>query len=134
MYLYIMIGLPGSGKSHKARTLVPGHSIVSADHYWSSFNISFDHTKLPEAHRHCQAACRLLMRRRVRAIVVDNTNLTRSARETYLQMAKYFHYEAVFVLPDTDWAWDVDECAVRTIHNVPRDHIQSMKDRYEPPV
>ncbi len=85
--MYIMIGLPGSGKSTAAQELVHWSHICSADNYFLTQGIGFDPTQIEAAHRDCYQQVLSLVRRR-EDVVVDNTNLRAEHREPYLQLAK----------------------------------------------
>lgn len=130
-----MTGLSGSGKSFKAKSLVESEDqIASADKFFigedGSYN--FDPKLLGQAHKSCKEHAERLMKTGV-DVVIDNTNTTLKERKPHLDLAKRYGYDAKFVVPDTPWAFDVDECTKRNSHGVPREAIQQMKDRFVHP-
>jgi len=64
-------------------------------------------------------------------IVIDNTNTTFKEMKPYLKSALQCGYEIEFVLPQTDWRWDVEECFKRNNHGVPYSTILKMYQRFE---
>lgn len=131
--LYLMRGLPGSGKSTKARQIaaITEATVCSADYFLintkGEYEWSFE--RASAAHVLCQS----LARDHIRAgndVVIDNTNTTFREMSPYIAEALKHGYTIQFVYPDTPWAWDVDLCTKRTIHSVPRETIQRMNDRF----
>ena len=64
-------------------------------------------------------------------VVVDNTNIEAWECNPYVIMAQEFGYRVEFVRSNTVWRNDVEECFKRNIHKVPKEVIQSMKDRMQ---
>lgn len=131
-----MRGLPGSGKSFTAKQLVGDGQIFSADDYWcleDPDKYQFDKTKLRQAHQWNHRRVYRAVESELPVIVVDNTNTTlkelRSFHDILLD-AGTKGYTIELVEPQTDWAFDVDECFKRNTHNVPKEVIQQMSDRY----
>ena len=79
--LFILRGVPGSGKSHIATALADSgcvNSVIcSADHYFMDVDgeYRFDPTKLPDAHKACFENVRAAVERRDGRIVLDNCNV-----------------------------------------------------------
>jgi len=74
--VYVMRGIPGSGKSHWARSQ-EGAAICSADDYFRTEDggYNFDPSKLSEAHAACFQKYLRLLQEWPGLIVVDNTNI-----------------------------------------------------------
>lgn len=149
--LFIMRGLPGSGKSSIAQSLVGGecqhvttrdvfrcllgkHGVVcttDAYHYdeWSEDgNYNFNPEKLREFHQKNQDAVRFFMEQNVPGIVVDNTNMRNWEIEPYVDLAKELGYKLVCVeVPHVS----TELCAQRNSHGVPQVKIENMWWRKE---
>lgn len=139
--MYILRGLPGSGKSFLAEQIndklyyARGRNAVicSADQYFclQDGEYRFDATKLPQAHAWCQGRAYTALEMGC-DVIIDNTNTRLWEMHPYLRMAQDEIGHLFILEPDTEWARDVDECARRNSHGVPRESIQRMLDRWEP--
>jgi len=137
--LYLMRGVSGSGKStainfilyHVAKADIS--VVCSADHYYlqPDGTYIFDPTVLGEAHAACQQKARYAMSLGIRTVIIDNTNTTRQEAKPYAQLCVRFGYRMVVVEPGTPWRFDVDVLTQRNQHNVPREAIQKMVDRWQ---
>ena len=122
--LYIVRGIPGSGKSTFAKTLGGKH--YEADMYFidESGNYNFDPTKIKDAHQWCQRMVKGDMILEYPKIVVSNTFTQEWEIESYVNMAKEFGYIVFSVIVENRHG-GVNE------HGVPEDKLQIMKDRFE---
>ncbi|KAM4794813.1 NEDD4-binding protein 2-like 1 [Rhinophrynus dorsalis] len=135
-HIYLLRGLPGSGKSSLARKLkrdFPSAIVFSTDDYFimEDGTYLFNHDLLPEAHKWNQKRARKAMNRGKTPIIIDNTNIQAWEMKPYAVMALENEYQVIFREPDTSWKFNVRELARRNSHGVPRDKIQRMKDVYE---
>jgi tRNA uridine 5-carbamoylmethylation protein Kti12 len=126
--LILMQGIPGSGKSTLANLLAEkwGGSIYSTDEYWGP-EYRFNPFKLREAHLWNQRRVLDAMVDDRECIIVDNTNITKSAASPYLNLAEMYGYEVqvVRVVCSTVTALK------RGTHNVPFDKISQMNREME---
>jgi predicted kinase len=122
--LYIVRGIPGSGKSTFAKTLGGQH--YEADMFFidEEGNYNFDFTKIKDAHQWCQGMVKSDMILEYPKIVVSNTFTQEWEMKPYIDMAKEFGY-VVFTIVVENRHGGVNE------HNVPEDKIEQMKNRFE---
>ncbi|MAP23681.1 MAG: hypothetical protein CL582_22355 [Alteromonadaceae bacterium] len=123
--LYILRGLPGSGKSGLAEEIITDHGkMFSADDYFEkSGEYVYNPAALPEAHAECRENVRRAMESKHRKIVVHNTFSKRWEAEPYFALAKKFGYSVAVVECQSDFG---------SIHDVPDDKILNMIERWEP--
>lgn len=136
MKLFLIRGLPGSGKSsHFPKSgLVPIHSaLIEADQY-RYFNPEnkyiFDPNHTADAHKWCQGEARRILSGKSKNLYVANTFCERWEMQPYIEMAKEFGAE-LEVVDLFDGGCTNLELASRNIHDVPLSTIAAMRDRYE---
>jgi predicted kinase len=146
--LYIMRGVPGSGKSTKAKQLAPRENIFSTDDFWGA-DYNFDVTKLGAAHRWNQGRVRNAMLQGMSPVVVDNTNVMKKDFQPYIDMAHEYGYDietkesdhptwkiVTSLLHDKEGHSDDLDSAAKfftnnNIHKVPEVVIRNMLARWE---
>ena len=130
--LYIMVGLPGSGKSTFIKDLT-NPIICSADHFFERGDeYNFDATKLGAAHLASKNKCLDSMLQSKPLIVIDNTNLTDKDRKPYEEMAQKYGYSITYVVFEPDKK-NIKKLAKRNLHGVTAAKLEVMLDRYRPP-
>jgi predicted kinase len=127
--LYIVRGIPGSGKSTFAKSLGGIH--IEADQYFVDVNCNynFDGSKIKLAHEYCKGQTESWMKTdgtqvNVDRIVVSNTFTQEWEFQPYLKLAEKYGYK-VFSIVIENRHDGVNQ------HGVPEDKIQIMKDRFE---
>lgn len=135
-HIYLLRGLPGSGKSSLARKLkrnFPTAVVLSTDDYFLMEDGTYIYNPdlLQDAHRWNQRRARKAMTRGKTPIIIDNTNILAWHMKPYAVMALENAYQVIFLEPDTHWKFNVKELTRRNSHGVPREKIQRMKDVYE---
>ena len=131
--MYIMRGLPGSGKSTKAEHLGQGGVVLASDDFFMvNGEYVWDERAISYAHSWNIRRAKEAIEKGISPIVIDNTNIKGEYARPYVEMAKEAGYEIRIAEPDTPWKFDVDELARRNTHRVPRDKIQKMVDSWEP--
>lgn len=143
--LYIMMSIPGGGKSTKAKKLAPPEHILSTDSFhmvngeykWKSETMHI-------AHQWNQSSCEFFMKAGKTPLVIDNTNLSPKERKPYINLARFYGYDIEIVHPDSPWFLDVlprlrtktftDEdvklFAEKNVHSVPEEAIRRMMNNW----
>ena len=123
--LIIIRGIPGSGKSTLAKLLVPEEQIFEADKFWydKEGNYNFDMSRLYQAHMWCQQELEFAMEGNYDRLVISNTTTTEKEIQPYLDLAKKYDYRAVSLIVE-------NRHGNESVHNVPIEVIDKMKDRF----
>lgn len=132
--LYIVRGLPGSGKSTFAKKLV-GHDflVCEADNYFidkETDEYKFDATKLKDAHKYCHDKVETYMKDSLvndqwyRQIAVSNTFTQEWEMKPYFDLAKKYDYTVFVVIVE-------NRHGGKNVHGVPDDKLEIMKNRFE---
>lgn len=140
--MILMRGLPGSGKTHLAQvivSLVTGNEfsqhIFSTDDYFIMLgrgNYAYDFNQLDQAHNWNQKRVSEALKRGINPVVVDNTNSQSWEMRPYVFMAVEQGYSVEVLEPVTEWRNKEGELAKKNVHNVPREKIRQMSERFEP--
>jgi predicted kinase len=129
--LIIMRGLPGSGKTRKAKEIaaITGALICSADDFFVGPDgvYRYDRTKQGLAHVVCQRTCEYWMQKCFSPVIVDNTNTKKSAFQPYVSLAERYGYEVEFV----EIKCETRIAAARNQHGVPVDVVEKMAMEWE---
>ena len=133
----VMRGLPGSGKSTKAKrlreeTLSAGKTAVihSADDFFTNENgeYNYDIKAIPHAHADCFQQTVKSFIEDFDVVILDNTNVKKWHFEHYVATAKAFDYQVLYCeMPHLD----TDELVERNIHGVPSEAINWMRENWE---
>ena len=132
--LYIVRGIPGSGKSTFAKKIV-GHDflVCEADKYFidkETGEYKFDFSKIKDAHKFCQDTVETYMKDSLvndqfyREIAVANTFTQEWEMEPYFKLAKEYGYTVFTIVVE-------NRHGGTNVHNVPEDKIEQMKNRFE---
>jgi len=136
--MYILRGLPGSGKSYLAKTINETYNhqgvILSTDDFFIENGVyKYDPEKIGEAHKFNQDRCKEHCRKGTTPIIIDNTNVKRWEAKIYVEYAMYYNYDIEIREPDTPW-WkrkNAKILAKKNQHGVPIEKIQKMLDRWD---
>jgi predicted kinase len=121
--LYIVRGIPGSGKSTFANSL--DCPVFEADMYFmNDGEYKFDVSKIKLAHNWCKLRVEHSMEDDFQKIAVSNTFTQEWEMTPYYEMAKQYGYTVFSVIIENRHG-GVNE------HGVPEDKLKMMKDRFE---
>lgn len=129
--LYIVRGVPGSGKSTFAKSICKSWQHVETDMFFMrDGEYKFNPSKLKEAHQWCKDRVHAMMRPTLwnllfnRTIVVSNTFTQEWEMKTFQVLARRFRYKVYTVIVE-------NRHGGKNQHGVPEDKLQVMKDRFE---
>ena len=122
--LYIVRGIPGSGKSTFAKQLTA--NVFEADHYFydNDGNYNFIPSEIKDAHKECQEFVRCAMESSIEKIAVSNTSTQEWEMKPYFELAEKYGYMVFSVIVENRHG-NTNE------HNVPEDKIEQMRNRFE---
>ena len=123
MILYIIRGLPGSGKSSLAKALAPNANYAADDYFMGKDGVyKFDRFKLDKAHQQCFNNVEDAMMRGEPVIAVANTFTRKAEYEDYIRLAEKLGYTAMEIICRGTFG---------SSHNVPEKTLQNMANRFE---
>lgn len=154
--IHLVRGLPGEGKSTLALKLMNGdfNRVVENDDFWMvPKDRSVPHHikgRGPYLHRENLSAyeyryqlsmthlaanwCGAEVFRRLRifdSIAVANTFVKREHIVMYVDEARKHQIRVILHRPETAWSGNSVACSAKSIHNVPLDRVEKMKDQWE---
>jgi len=126
--LILVRGVPGSGKSTFAKTLVGGKDYChkEADMYFvdREGNYKFEPLKIKAAHEWCLEEVEFLMKYEHPTVVVSTTFTQNWEMDSYYELAKKHGYRVFSIILENRHKW-INE------HGVPDEKIKQMTDRFE---
>ena len=122
--LYIVRGIPGSGKTTFAQSL--GCPVFEADMFFVNKQgvYNFDGSKIKDAHTWCQEMVEDEMFNQHEKVAVSNTFTQEWEMKTYYDMAKTYGYTVFSVIVENRHGGE-------NLHGVPEDKVEIMKNRFE---
>lgn len=120
--LYIVRGMPGSGKTTFAESICD--RVVSADDYHTDEdgNYNWKLENQAAAHRYCQGKTRTIMGTD-KDVAVANTFTTVKEMKPYYKMAKELGYTVFSIIVE-------NRHNGKNVHNVPAETLEKMKNRF----
>ncbi|ELT88772.1 hypothetical protein CAPTEDRAFT_146466 [Capitella teleta] len=133
--IFIMRGLPGSGKSTVVASLKSVYKkavVCSADDYhMKDGEYHYDPEKKEEAHGQCQSLAKDACTKGCHVIIIDNTNVRRWEMKPYLDLASRHGYVVITVQPQTEWRFHPEMLSKLNKHKVPEDAIRGKLKAFE---
>ena len=128
--LFIIRGLPGSGKTTAAEHLADREDfepyvVATADDYFMfDGKYKFDATKLGAAHKWCQAKVEVAMKNGDYKVFVANTTTTKKELNDYYKLAEKYDYMVVSMIVE-------NRHGGKNIHGVPDFAMNRMLERFD---
>ena len=130
--LFLVRGLPGSGKTSFATAIWNEYAVCEADKFFydKENNYNFDPSKLKEAHSWCLSEVESKMiehennKQYYPEIAVSNTFTQEWEMENYFKLAEKYGYKVVSLIIE-------NRHGSQNVHGVPEDKLQIMKDRFQ---
>ncbi|XP_034103318.1 uncharacterized protein LOC117567428 [Drosophila albomicans] len=140
--MIIMRGASGSGKSTLAKSLLQQTGLLqqygiqdficsSDDYFNTQRGYQFNPNFLPDAHEWNQQRVAQKAATGWSPIIVDNTNMMIWEMQPYVQKAVQHNYIVELLEPQTGWCKSASKLAQKNTHQVPKESIQRMLERYE---
>jgi predicted kinase len=130
--LFLVRGLPGSGKTSFASAIWNDYAVCEADKFFydKEGNYNFDPSKLKEAHTWCKNEVETRMiehqnnQQYYPEIAVSNTFTQEWEMEDYFKLAEKYGYKVVSLIIE-------NRHGGQNVHGVPEDKLQIMKNRFQ---
>lgn len=136
--MVIMKGLQGSGKSFICSKLKQMYSkavVCSADFYFmKDGEYKFNADKLKLAHDECYQSAKQAAISGAPMIIIDNTNIQAWNYRNYVNLSKCHHYTPLIIEPQTPWAKDPKQLAIKNTHGITQEQLEKRLVKYEPPL
>ena len=130
--LFLVRGLPGSGKTSFASAIWNDYAVCEADKFFydKEGNYNFDPSKLKEAHSWCknEVESRMIEHQNNQQyypeIAVSNTFTQEWEMEDYFKLAEKYEYKVVSLILE-------NRHGSQNVHGVPDEKLQIMKYRFQ---
>ena len=130
--LFLVRGLPGSGKTSFASHIWNDYAVCEADKFFydKEGNYNFDGSKLKEAHAWCKNEVEIRMQDHQNnqqyypEIAVSNTFTQEWEMEDYFKLAEKYGWKVVSLIVE-------NRHGGKNLHGVPDDKLEIMRNRFE---
>jgi predicted kinase len=130
--LFLVRGLPGSGKSTFASHIWNEYAVCEADKFFydKEGNYYFDPSKIKDAHAWCKNEVETRMKdhqlnpQYYPEIAVSNTFTQEWEMKDYYDLAEKYEYKVVSLIVE-------NRHSGKNVHGVPEDKLEIMKNRFE---
>lgn len=122
--LYIIRGIPGSGKSTLGLAIAP-ENCYAADDYFDRYHEGvFKPQRIQQAHEFCKRNVEDALEAEEPHVAVCNTFTRLWEYRDYIDLGNYYDYTVHIMTVE-------NHHKNRSVHNVPQDKIDEMIDRFE---
>jgi predicted kinase len=131
--LFLVRGIPGSGKSTFAKHIWNEYAVCEADKFFhnkETGEYNFDASRLKEAHEWCRNEVETRMKdhqanpQYYSEIVVSNTFTQEWEMQTYVDLANKYGYQVTTLIVE-------NRHGNKNVHNVPDETLDRMRNRFE---
>lgn len=131
--LFLVRGIPGSGKSTFAKHIWNEYAICEADKFFhnkETGEYNFDPSRLKEAHEWCRNEVETRMKdhqanpQYYPEIVVSNTFTQEWEMQSYIDLASKYGYQVTTLIVE-------NRHGNKNVHNVPDETLDRMRQRFE---
>ncbi len=121
--LYIVRGVPGSGKSEVAELLAPGHHYEANDYFYDkNGEFHYNQYNLDKAHKQCFKNVENDMMNGVERIAVANTFTKKWEYQNYIDAATKLGFKVVIIICKGNFT---------SLYDIPDTKIQKMMAEFE---
>lgn len=135
--MFIMRGLPGSGKSAVAHQMKQVYGdlavICSADEFRYSHQGEYvwKAEEYETTHMMCEEKAKQACQDGIPVVVIDNTSIKKRLLYRYVAIARSNVYYVVLVEPKTSWRYSICELALKNHHNVTEEILMEQLSEFE---
>jgi predicted kinase len=120
--LYIIRGVPGSGKSTYARSVLGVEPFEADDFFMHDGKYLYQADKISQAHQYCRTKTLIAMKKQQKVIAVANTFVRKREFKGYIKLAEKYGYEVII---------HVSRGQFQNVHNVPDEIVAKMKANFQ---
>lgn len=103
------------------------HTLISTSICLSSpppLRYEFNGDKLKLAHDECYQSAKQAAISDVPMIIIDNTNIQAWNYRGYVSLSRRHHYTPLIIEPQTPWAKDPHQLALKNTHGITQEHLE----------
>jgi predicted kinase len=120
--LYIVRGVPGSGKTTFCKNQLGVKPYEADDFFMINGKYCYDRKKIKMAHYFCRQNVKQALKKGNPIVAVANTFVKKFMLEKYIQMAKTYGYRVEIIIMKGNY---------ENVHNVSPEIIQRMKNDFQ---